>query len=171
MKKTDLPAGHLPLTISNTHHEYNLFAWYNTRVTKKKISLYDYFQPARYSLSLRESSCQLIIEGKKLPPQSKRIILHQKGLKITAAKIIRNDRRGPTEHDVVRINHLPTFEQVRLHTADMLYPGVYVIELNYQLNPDKLQQLKKLGEKKPSRDLLPSIDEPEASGSASFEIK
>ena len=58
-----------------------------------------------------------------------------------------------------------------MHTAGMLYPGVYVIELNYQLNPNKLQQFKKIGDKKPSRDLLPSIDEPEAWDSASFEIR
>ena len=140
-------------------------------MSKKNVSLCRLFQPQNYSLSVDGNKCRLVITGKKLPPPSKRITLHQKGLKITSAKIIRNDRRGPTEHDVARINHLPTFEQVRLHTAGMLYPGVYVIELSYRLNPDKLQQLKKLGDKKPSRDLLPSIDEPEASGSASFEIK
>lgn len=140
-------------------------------MTNKSAGLYELFRPAKYSLTISEGNCRLIIEGQKIGPPSKRITFHQKGLKITAAKIIRNDRRGPTEHDVVRINHLPTFEQVRLHTAGTLYPGVYVIELNYQLNPDKLQQLKKIGDKKPSRDLLPSIDEPEASDSASFEIK
>lgn len=140
-------------------------------MSKKNVSLYGLFQPLSYSLSIDGNKCRLVITGKKLPPPSKRITLHQKSLKITSAKIIRNDRRGSTEHDVARINHLPTFEQVRLHTGGMLYPGVYVIELNYQLNPIKLQQLKKIGDKKPSRDLLPSIDEPEAWPGASFEIK
>jgi len=140
-------------------------------VTKKNISLYGLFQPQSYRLSIDGNKCQLVITGKKLPPPSKRITLHQKNLKITSAKIIRQDKRGSTEHEVIRINHLPTLEQVRLHTAGMLYPGVYVIELNYQLNPNKLQQFKKIGDKKPSRDLLPSIDEPEAWDSASFEIR
>lgn len=144
---------------------------YNWGVTKKKTSLYEHFQPAKYSLSLDGGTCRLIIEGKKLPPPSKRIILHQNGLKITAAKITRQDKRGPTEHETTRINHLPTFEQVRLHTTGMLYPGQYVIELNYRLDSQKIQALRNLGNKKPGRDLLPCIDEPEAWANANLEIR
>lgn len=135
------------------------------------MSLHKYFQPAKYSLSLSGNSCQLIIEGKKLPPPSKRITLHQKGLKITAAKIIRKDKKGPSGHEVLRINHLPTFEEVRIHTKDLLYPGHYQIDLAYELSPQKAKSLAKQAYETLHRDLLPCIDEPEAWAGASFEIK
>ena len=140
-------------------------------MAKRNVSLYDQFEPLNYQLFITGNKCRLLISGKKLPPPSKRITLHQKGLKITDAKIIRNDKKGSSEHDVLRINHLPTFEQVRLHTAGMLYPGPYIIELNYQLRSEKLQALKALGDELPSRDLMPSIDESKAWDIASFEIK
>lgn len=126
------------------------------------VQLRKYFQPTSYVLTVDAEACHLVIEGRKLPPPSKRITLHQKGLKIAAAKITRQDKHGPIEHEVIRINHLPTFEQVRLHTDGMLYPGPYVIELNFQLSPNKLEAVKNLGDKKPGRDLLPCVDEPEA---------
>ena len=113
----------------------------------------------------------LEITGKKLPPPSKRITLHQKGIKIVNAKITRLDKRGANDYEIVRINHLPTFEQVRLHTKEIMYPGPYQIELEYKLTPEKLKALRALGSNKPNRTLLPSIDEPEAWAAASFEIK
>lgn len=138
---------------------------------KKVAKLYTMFQPEKYQLALNGNECRLVITGKKLPPPSKRISLHQKGLKITAVKITRLDKKGPTEHDVARINHLPTFEEVRIHTKDLLYPGYYQIELAYELEPEKAKALKNLGDVIPHRDLLPCIDEPEAWANASFEIK
>ncbi|MDO8591537.1 MAG: hypothetical protein Q7R60_01255 [bacterium] len=135
----------------------------------KANNLHSQFRPEKYELDILEG--RVIIFGRKLPPPSKRITFHQKGLKIISAKITRLDKKGATEHDVARINHLPTFEQVRLHTASMLYPGQYIIELSFQLDPQKIKALKNLGDKKPSRHLLPSIDEPEAWDNASFEIK
>lgn len=133
-----------------------------------KNRLYARFRPEKYELDVSEG--QVIIFGKKIGPPSKRVTLHQKGLIITSAKITRLDKKGATEHNVVRINHLPTFEQVRLHSADMLYPGQYIIGLSFQLNPQKIRALKNLGDKKPSRDLLPSIDEPEAWANAKIVI-
>lgn len=126
----------------------------------KATNLYALFRPEKYELDIIEG--RVIIFGKKIGPPSKRITLHQKGLKITSAKITRLDKKGATEHDVARINHLPTFEQVRLHTADMLYPGPYIIELSFQLDAQKIKALKNLGASMPGRDLMPSIDEPEA---------
>lgn len=137
----------------------------------KQFELLKLFIPAQYVLGIDGKKMALIILGKKIGAPSKRITLHQKGLKVTSAKITRQDKRGPSEHEVIRINHLPTFEQVRLHTAGILYPGPYIIELIYQLNPNKLEALKKLGDKKPNRSLLPSIDESDAWANASFEIK
>lgn len=136
-----------------------------------KNRLYDRFRPESYDVRFGSGGkCVVTINGKKLPPPSKRIMFHQVGLKITSAKITRLDKKGATEHDVARVNHLPTFQQVRLHSANMLYPGQYIIELSFQLDPQKIKALKNLGDKKPSRHLLPSIDEPEAWANAKIVI-
>src|SRR3990167_10548831 len=117
------------------------------------------FLPERYELSLSGSECRLVIAGQKLPPPSKRISLHQKGLKIISAKIVRVDKRGPKEYEVIRINHLPTIQQVRLHSKELQYPGNYQITLHYRLDQQKIKQLSGVGDK-PNRELVPSVDEP-----------
>lgn len=129
------------------------------------------FQPNKYQLHLDGDACQLVLSGKKLPPPSKRITLHQKGLKVAAVQIVRRDKKGDQQFTVARINYLPTFEQVRLHTKEILYPGIYQIDLKYKLTPEKLNSLMALGQEKPHRDLMPCIDEPEAWINANFEIK
>ena len=135
-------------------------------MVSKKLN--EAFLPERYELSLSGSECRLVIAGQKLPPPSQRISLHQKGLKIIKAEIVRADKRGPKEYEVIRINHLPTIQQVRLHTKELLYPGRYQIVLNYKLSPDKVKQLSELGDNKPNRELVPSVDEPEAWAVASY---
>ena len=135
-------------------------------VSQKKLS--DAFLTERYELSLSGNEYRLVIAGQKLPPPSKRISLHQKSLKVESAEIVRVDKRGPAEYEVMRINHLPTIQQVRLHTKELLYPGRYQIVLNYKLSPDKVKQLSELGDNKPNRELVPSVDEPEAWAVASY---
>ncbi len=131
---------------------------------KRATWLYRSFQPEEYRLTLDGNKCWLVITGRKLPPPSKRISLHQKGLKITGAKITRLDKKGSTEYEVVRINHLPTFEQVRLHTKEILFPGYYEIAISFSPKPKPKSKL-------PKRQLFPCIDEPEAWDNANFEIK
>jgi|SRR3989344_2774155 len=126
------------------------------------------FLPERYELSLSGSECRLVIAGRKLPPPSQRISLHQIGLKIISAKIVRADKRGPTEYEVIRINHLPTIQQVRLHTKEMQYPGNYQVTLHYRLDQERIKQLRELGDNKPNRELVPSVDEPKTWAAASY---
>ena len=104
---------------------------------------------------MNPSKGQVKIVGNKLAPPSKRITLHQKGLKITSARIIRHDKKGDQQFTIARINHLPTFEQVRLHAKETLFPGHYEIIINFSPKP-------KLESKLPKRELFPCIDEPEA---------
>jgi hypothetical protein len=73
----------------------------------------------------------VVIEGQKLPPPSKRITLHQKNIKILNAKIIYKHKKGDIEFEVIRINHLKSFGEVRLHTNSILYPGTYLVTLEY----------------------------------------
>lgn len=127
------------------------------------------FVPSSYRLVLNQTGGDtdaeglITIAGKKMPPPSKRITLHQKGLKITGAQIVRRDKKGDQQFSVARINHLPTFQQVRLHTKETLFPGYYEILVNFTPQPD-------LKSKLPKRQLFPCIDEPEAWAKASFKL-
>jgi hypothetical protein len=73
----------------------------------------------------------LFIEGQKLPPPSKRITLLQKNIKVLSAQIIHKHKKGDIEFEVIRINRVKSFGEVRLHTASMLYPGNYEIKIEY----------------------------------------
>lgn len=143
----------------------------------KKLNLSEQFKPQVYKLHVsdvsREVNGHLIITGQKLPPPSRRITLHQDGLKITAAKITRQQKNITQEHEVIRINHLKGRQEVRLHSRNMLYPGSYIIELEFSAPSDDLkdyQQLAKDDAAQSIRRLLPSIDDPNARAEAEFEV-
>lgn len=120
------------------------------------------FQPEKYELDVSGGCVR--VYGKKIGPPSKRITLHQKGLKVTSAKIARRDKKGEQKFTVVRINNLPTLQQVRLHSDEMLFPGYYEITINFYLKNAPKSKL-------PKRELFPCIDEPEAWANATVEIK
>ena len=122
---------------------------------RKGTKLYAQFQPERYEVNPSKGRVKIV--GNKTAPPSKRITLHQKGLKITGAQIIRHDKKGDQQFTIARINHLPTFEQVRLHSQETLFPGHYEIMINFSPQP-------KLESGLPKRELFPCIDEPEAWG-------
>ena len=107
----------------------------------------------------------VVIEGRKVGRPSKRISLHQRGLRLKQAKVIQLSKLGPIEHEVSRINHLPSLEQVRLHTAQVIYPGKIQIELEY------LRPKVELDAAKPNRTVVPSVDEPDAWAETDFELK
>lgn len=131
----------------------------------KKPKLTELFKPAEYKFSINpDNTATLVIIGSKINRPNKRITLHQKGLKVLEALITRTDKKGARDLEVVRINHLPTFEQVRLHTNETLYPGHYEIKIKYRL-PFSFDSIK------PSRTYLPCVDEPEAWANAKLEIK
>lgn len=73
----------------------------------------------------------LVIEGQKFPPPSKRITLHQKSIKVLGAKIIYKSKKGDIEFEVIRINRIKSFGEVRLHTNNLLYPGSYEVSLEF----------------------------------------
>jgi aminopeptidase N len=111
---------------------------------KKVKRLYSEFKPAHYELYLaldKETalfSGKVTITGRKTGRPSQRITLHQKGLKIISAKIIKKDKRaGPTEISVDRINTHKNYDELRLHTKDQLFAGEYQIEIEFS---GKIQQ-------------------------------
>jgi aminopeptidase N len=126
------------------------------------------FQPTAYHLELNagKTGGTVLIEGLKLPPPSKRISLHQSNLKITNATIIHKSKKGNVEIEVSRINHIKSFEEVRLHTDQILYPGTYTLNLHFTgtINQEKLRFIDnpEIWQNTNWRDIFPSIDEPDA---------
>jgi hypothetical protein len=105
---------------------------------RKKIN----FNITAYKLEKTGAMGSLIIEGYKLPPPSKRITIHQKNIKVLNAKIIYKHKKGDIEVEVTRINHIKSFQEVRIHTLSSLYPGNYVIFIEYtgSIDENKLKE-------------------------------
>jgi aminopeptidase N len=157
---------------------------------KTVTRLYTSFQPKHYILDInpnREAetfSGMVIISGKKVGKPTQRLTLHQVGLTVTSAHIVKHDKKGDTEIAVDRINNHNSQEEVRLHTSQMLYPGNYTVRLQFNgkitrpmngLYPcyfehdgKQKQLLATQFESHHAREVFPCIDEPEAK--ATFDL-
>ena len=152
--------------------------------------LFEQFEPEIYKLYLHPDKTtmhfqgSLLLKGVKKGRPSKRIVLHAKKLKITSAQITHLSRHGKSDIVVSRIVFHAGYNEVRLHSDSLIYPGEYEIELNYSakitrpmegLYPcyydrDGKQEviLATQFESHHAREVLPCIDEPEAK--AIFEL-
>jgi aminopeptidase N len=159
-------------------------------MSKKVKRLFEGFQPSNYKIELnpdRDSMTlegSVIITGHKAGRPSQRITLHQHGLKITEASIARHDKKITHEVPVERISHHKSFDEVRLHTKDTLFPGQYTLTLhftgkiqdgmhgiyasNYELDGQKAKLVSTQFESHHAREGFPCIDEPEAK--ATFDL-
>lgn len=159
---------------------------------KSVTRLYEQFQPSKYNLHLTIDEEAMTFTGivtmwgKKVGRPSKRITLHQKDLTVTKARIVLLDKAGELakEFDVDRTNAHQSYEEVRVHTKDTLYPGNYWLSVEFSgkitrpmngLYPcffthdgqDK-QLLATQFESHHAREVFPCIDEPEAK--ATFDL-
>jgi aminopeptidase N len=153
-------------------------------MSKKVRRLFASFQPKHYDVFIdpdRETKNirgEVTLTGQKTGRPSQRLTLHQNGLKITSAKIIRHDKKGDQEIAVARINHQKTQDEARIHTASLLYPGSYTITYSYTgVFDDTIHGIYPCNfvidgkhksliatdlESHHAREVLPCIDEPEA---------
>lgn len=160
-------------------------------MSKKVTQLASSFQPEHYDLTLDIDKTNLTfqgnvtISGKKINRPSQRITLHQKDLKITKATITKTDKKKQEINiPVSRIMHHKSYDEVRLRTDEMLYPGAYRIEVSFKgaitepmngLYPCRFKHdgtdktlLATQFESHHAREVFPCIDEPAAK--ATFQL-
>lgn len=100
--------------------------------------LYEQFQPENYQLEINIDpegmtfGGRVSVRGKRVGRPSERFTFHQKGLKVTEVSIVKHDKKGDQQIEVVRINSQNSFDEVRLHTEDSLYPGDYTITMEWE---------------------------------------
>jgi aminopeptidase N len=158
----------------------------------KKVSrLFEGFTPEHYTLFIdpdRETQNirgEVTVTGQKKGRPSQRITLHQHGLTVTSATVVKHDKKtGDHPVAISRINHQRSLDEVRLHADTLLYPGSYTITLTYKGVFDdsisgiypcryEIDGVRKALiatdlESHHAREVLPCVDEPEAK--ATFEL-
>jgi aminopeptidase N len=106
-------------------------------MSKKVTRLYQSFRPESYNLKLKLNSEKdkfsgiVRIAGRKVGRPSKRLTFHQKDLKISKVSVYQLNKSGQTEVEVVRINKQDSFNELRIHTKEMVYPGSYILIIEY----------------------------------------
>ena len=156
---------------------------------KKVARLVSQFKPENYQLDLvpnRENktfSGKVTILGQKVGKPNQRITLHQKGLNINQVKITYTNKKGDHQQiEVSRINTHKSYDELRLHSSQILYPGKYqiIIEFSGKITDQmhgmypcyfadrKKQLIATQFESHHAREVFPCIDEPVAK--ASFDL-
>lgn len=152
--------------------------------------LFQQFQPETYTLALEPDPEKMkfggsvTIHGRKVGRPSKRLTFHQKELKIHSATIVKHDKKGDVAVTVSRVNLHNGYDEVRLHSDELLYPGSYTVTMEFSGTITRPMhgiypcffthdgKEKKLimtqFESHYAREAFPSIDEPEAK--ATFDL-
>ncbi|HEY4964419.1 MAG TPA: M1 family metallopeptidase [Candidatus Saccharimonadales bacterium] len=153
-------------------------------MSNKVTRLYKSFQPSKYNLDLKlapeTDKFYGVVEivGKKVGRPSKRLTLHQSNLKILSVEVISHGKQGAKPLKVVRFNNQQTFNELRIHFNQLVYPGDYSLKISYQADitrpmngiypcffEDDGVEKKIIAtqfESHHAREAFPCIDEPEA---------
>jgi len=154
--------------------------------------LYEGFRPKEYQLNInpdRETlqfEGSVVITGQKTGRPSQRLTFHQHGLAVTEATIVKHDKKGDVTITPARISHHKAYDEVRLHTDEMLYAGAYTVTLSftgkiqesmhgmyvsdYQIGDEKRRLVSTDLESHHAREVFPCIDEPEAKAAFNLTI-
>ncbi len=157
---------------------------------RKVKRLYEQFKPQHYILNLKPDrdkmtfSGSVIINGHKTGRPTKRLTLHQKSLKITGAYLVHHTKNGDQEVDIARHNTHAAYDEVRLHTNQILPAGSYTLTVRFSgritramngiypcffKESDQEQKLIATQfESHHAREVFPCVDEPEAK--ATFDL-
>lgn len=152
--------------------------------------LFEGFQPENYQLTIQPDrdnmtlTGSITISGKKVGRPSQRLTFHQKDLKITEASITKHDKKGSHDITLDRISLHKSYDEVRLHTAELLHAGKYTVTMHfsgkitdamhgiypcyYEIDGKKQALIATQFESHHAREAFPCIDEPEAK--ATFDL-
>ncbi len=161
-------------------------------MSKNVTRLFEQFAPKHYDISIRLSDDkesfdgQVTIKGAKTGRPSKRIAFHEHGLDIRSAKVLKTDKKGNVEElPIQRINIQKSYDEVRLHFSENIFPGEYTVELAFSGKISKNMEgiypcfhgedkNKKIiatqFESHHAREAFPCIDEPEAKATFSLSL-
>lgn len=162
-------------------------------MSKSVNRLFKQFVPEHYDIIFNISKDKksftgsVVIKGRKSGRPSKRITLHQKGLKTTNHKVTVTDKKsGSREIPVSRIVNHKAYDELRLHFESDIYPAEYEISMDFsgvitknmdgvypcffKDNNAEKELVATQFESHHAREAFPCIDEPEAKATFSLTL-